>query len=208
LGTICYKVDGKATYALEGSIFVAGAVVQWLRDNLKMIKSAKETEQIVNSLEHNSDVFLVPAFTGLGCPYWDADARGALYGITRDTGKNEITRAAIESVAYQTRDLFKAMSEDGISPQNLRVDGGMTNNNWLMQFLANILKINVEKPKITETTALGAAMMAAYTDGKFSSLEELSKLWSSDKTFKSKMNDNDRNILLGKWDYYVSKTLT
>jgi len=208
LGTICYKVDGKATYALEGSIFVAGAVVQWLRDNLKMIKSAKETEQIVNSLEHNSDVFLVPAFTGLGCPYWDADARGALYGITRDTGKNEITRAAIESVAYQTRDLFKAMSEDGISPQNLRVDGGMTNNNWLMQFLANILKINVEKPKITETTALGAAMMAAYTDGKFSSLEELSKLWSSDRTFKSKMNDNDRNILLGKWDYYVSKTLT
>ena len=208
LGTICYKVDGKATYALEGSIFVAGAVVQWLRDNLKMIKSAKETEQIVNSLEHNSDVFLVPAFTGLGCPYWDADARGALYGITRDTGKNEITRAAIESVAYQTRDLFKAMSEDGISPQNLRVDGGMTNNNWLMQFLANILKINVEKPKITETTALGAAMMAAYTDGKFSSLEELSKLWSSDKTFKSKMNDNDRDILLGKWDYYVSKTLT
>ena len=173
-----------------------------------MIKSAKETEQIVNSLEHNSDVFLVPAFTGLGCPYWDADARGALYGITRDTGKNEITRAAIESVAYQTRDLFKAMSEDGISPQNLRVDGGMTNNNWLMQFLANILKINVEKPKITETTALGAAMMAAYTDGKFSSLEELSKLWSSDKTFKSKMNDNDRDILLGKWDYYVSKTLT
>ena len=208
MGTICYKVDGKATYALEGSIFVAGAVVQWLGDNLKIIKSAEETEQIVNSLEHNSDVFLVPAFTGLGCPYWDAGARGALYGITRDTGKNEITRAAIESVAYQTRDLFKAMSEDGISPQNLRVDGGMTNNKWLMQFLADILKINVEKPKVTETTALGAAMMAAYTDGKFSSLEELSKLWSSDKTFNSKMNDSKRNSLLGKWDYYVSKTLT
>ncbi len=208
LGTICYKIDGKATYALEGSIFVAGAVVQWLRDNLKILKSAEETEQIVNSLEHNSDVFLVPAFTGLGCPYWDADARGALYGITRNTGKNEITRAAIESVAYQTRDLFKAMSEDGISPQNLRVDGGMTNNNWLMQFLADILKINVEKPKVTETTALGAAMMAAYTDGKFSSLEELSKLWSSDKTFNSKMTDIKRNSLLGKWDYYVSKTLT
>ena len=208
LGTICYKVDGKATYALEGSIFVAGAVVQWLRDSLKIIKSAEETEQIINSLEHNADVFLVPAFTGLGCPYWDADARGALYGITRDTGKNEITRAAIESVAYQTRDLFKAMTEDGISPQHLRVDGGMTNNSWFMQFLADILKINVEKPKITETTALGAAMMAAYTDGKFSSLEELSKLWSSDKTFNSKMTSSKRNSLLGKWDYYISKTLT
>ena len=208
LGTICYKIDGKATYALEGSIFVAGAVVQWLRDNLKILNSAEETEQIVNSMDHNSDVFLVPAFTGLGCPYWDADARGALYGITRDTGKNEITRAAIESVAYQTRDLFKAMSEDGISPQNLRVDGGMTNNNWLMQFLADILKITVEKPKVTETTALGAAMMAAYTDGKFSSLEELSKLWSSEKTFNVKMTDIKRNSLLEKWDYYVSKTLT
>ena len=159
-------------------------------------------------MDHNSDVFLVPAFTGLGCPYWDANARGALYGITRNTGKNEITRAAIESVAYQTRDLFKAMSEDGISPQILRVDGGMTNNNWLMQFLADILKITVEKPKVTETTALGAAMMAAYTDGKFSSLEELSKLWSSDKTFNVKMTDIKRNSLLEKWDYYVSKTLT
>ena len=208
LGTICYKVDGKATYALEGSIFVAGAVVQWLRDNLKLIENAEETQEIVASMDNNSDVFLVPAFTGLGCPYWDPDARGALYGITRDTGKKEIIRAAIESVAYQTRDLFKAMSEDGISPKNLKVDGGMTNNDWLMQFLANILNINVERPRITETTAFGAAMMAAYTDGKYSSLEELSKLWKPDKTYKPKMDKNSRDSLLKKWDYYVSKTLS
>ena len=208
LSTICYKINGEPTYALEGSIFIAGAVVQWLRDSLKIIKSAKETEEITNSLKNNSDVFLVPAFTGLGCPYWDADARGALYGITRDTGKKEITRAAIESVAYQTRDLFKAMLEDGIAPQNLRVDGGMTDNKWLMQFLADILNINVEKPKITETTAMGAAMMAAFTDGKFSSIEELTKLWLPDKSFYPKMNDNERKILLEKWDYYVAKTIT
>ena len=208
LGTICYMIDGKATYALEGSIFVAGAVVQWLRDNLNIINDARETQEIVETMKDNSDVYLVPAFTGLGCPYWDPDARGALYGITRDTGKNEITRAAIESVAYQTRDLFKAMSEDGIVPSNLKVDGGMTGNDWLMQFLANILNITVNRPKITETTALGAAMMAAYTDGKYSTLEELSQLWSSEKTYISDMNDDNRNNLLQKWDYYISKTLT
>jgi len=208
LGTICYMIDGKATYALEGSIFVAGAVVQWLRDNLNIINDARETQEIVETMKDNSDVYLVPAFTGLGCPYWDPDARGALYGITRDTGKNEITRAAIESVAYQTRDLFKAMSEDGIVPSNLKVDGGMTGNDWLMQFLANILNIKVNRPKITETTALGAAMMAAYTDGKYSTLEELSQLWSSEKTYISDMNDDNRNNLLQKWDYYISKTLT
>tara|TARA_B100001996_G_scaffold375227_1_gene354888 strand:- start:101 stop:1576 length:1476 start_codon:yes stop_codon:yes gene_type:complete len=208
LGTICYMIDGKATYALEGSIFVAGAVVQWLRDNLNIINDARETQEIVETMKDNSDVYLVPAFTGLGCPYWDPDARGALYGITRDTGKNEITRAAIESVAYQTRDLFKAMSEDGIVPSNLKVDGGMTGNDWLMQFLANILNIKVNRPKITETTALGAAMMAAYTDGKYSTLEELSQLWNSEKTYISDMNDDNRNNLLQKWDYYISKTLT
>ena len=201
-------IDGKATYALEGSIFVAGAVVQWLRDNLNIINDARETQEIVETMKDNSDVYLVPAFTGLGCPYWDPDARGALYGITRDTGKNEITRAAIESVAYQTRDLFKAMSEDGIVPSNLKVDGGMTGNDWLMQFLANILNIKVNIPKITETTALGAAMMAAYTDGKYSTLEELSQLWSSEKTYVSDMSDDNRNNLLQKWDYYISKTLT
>ena len=208
LGTICYMIDGKATYALEGSIFVAGAVVQWLRDNLNIINDARETQEIVETMKDNSDVYLVPAFTGLGCPYWDPDVRGALYGITRDTGKNEITRAAIESVAYQTRDLFKAMSEDGITPSNLKVDGGMTGNDWLMQFLANILNIKVNRPKITETTALGAAMMAAYTDGKYSTLEELSQLWRSEKTYISDMNDDNRNNLLQKWDYYISKTLT
>ena len=208
LGTICYKVDGKATYALEGSIFIAGAVVQWLRDSLNIIKNANETQGIVESMDSNSNVFLVPAFTGLGCPYWDADARGALYGITRDTGKNELTRAAIESVAYQTRDLFKAMSEDGIDPSTLKVDGGMTENDWLMQFLADILNINVDKPKVTETTALGVAMMAAYSDGKYSSLYEVSKLWMPDKSYTPSMDKNIRNNLLKKWDYYVSKTLT
>ena len=208
LGTICYKINGEVTYALEGSIFIAGAVVQWLRDSLKIIETASQTEDIIEKIQSNSGVYLVPAFTGLGCPYWDPDARGSIYGITRDTGKNEITRAAIESVAYQTRDLFKAMSEDGISPKMLRVDGGMTDNGWFMQFLSNILDISVEVPKITETTALGAAMMAMLTDGKYSTLEELSNLWSSNKSYIPKIDKSERDNLLKKWDYYVNKTLT
>ena len=208
LGTICYKINGEVTYALEGSIFIAGAVVQWLRDSLKIIETASQTEDIIEKMQSNSGVYLVPAFTGLGCPYWDPDARGAIYGITRDTGKNEITRAAIESVAYQTRDLFKAMSEDGISPKMLRVDGGMTDNDWLMQFLSNILDISVEVPKITETTALGVAMMAALTDGKYSTLEEISNLWSSNKSYIPKIDKSERDNLLKNWDYYVNKTLT
>ena len=208
LGTICYKINGEVTYALEGSIFIAGAVVQWLRDSLKIIETASQTEDIIEKMQSNSGVYLVPAFTGLGCPYWDPDARGAIYGITRDTGKNEITRAAIESVAYQTRDLFKAMSEDGISPKMLRVDGGMTDNDWLMQFLSNILDISVEVPKITETTALGVAMMAALTDGKYSTLEELSNLWSSNKSYFPKIDKSERDNLLKNWDCYVNKTLT
>ena len=208
LGTICYKINGEVTYALEGSIFIAGAVVQWLRDSLKIIETASQTEDIIEKMQSNSGVYLVPAFTGLGCPYWDPDARGAIYGITRDTGKNEITRAAIESVAYQTRDLFKAMSEDGISPKMLRVDGGMTDNSWLMQFLSNILDISVEVPKITETTALGVAMMAALTDGKYSTLEELSNLWSSNKSYIPKIDKSERDNLLKNWDYYINKTLT
>ena len=208
LGTICYKINGEVTYALEGSIFIAGAVVQWLRDSLKIIETASQTEDIIEKMQSNSGVYLVPAFTGLGCPYWDPDARGSIYGITRDTGKNEITRAAIESVAYQTRDLFKAMSEDGISPKMLRVDGGMTDNSWLMQFLSNILDISVEVPKITETTALGVAMMAALTDGKYSTLEELSNLWSSNKSYIPKIDKSERDNLLKNWDYYVNKTLT
>ena len=208
LGTICYKINGEVTYALEGSIFIAGAVVQWLRDSLKIIETASQTEDIIEKMQSNSGVYLVPAFTGLGCPYWDPDARGAIYGITRDTGKNEITRAAIESVAYQTRDLFKAMSEDGISPKMLRVDGGMTDNSWLMQFLSNILDISVEVPKITETTALGVAMMAALTDGKYSTLEEISNLWSSNKSYIPKIDKSERDNLLKNWDYYVNKTLT
>ena len=208
LGTICYKINGEVTYALEGSIFIAGAVVQWLRDSLKIIETASQTEDIIENIQSNSGIYLVPAFTGLGCPYWDPDAKGAIYGITRDTGKNEITRAAIESVAYQTRDLFKAMSEDGISPKMLRVDGGMTDNGWLMQFLSNILDISVEVPKITETTALGVAMMAALTDGKYSTLEELSNLWSSNKSYIPKIDKSERDNLLKNWDYYVNKTLT
>ncbi len=208
LGTICYKINGEVTYALEGSIFIAGAVVQWLRDSLKIIETASQTEDIIEKMQSNSGVYLVPAFTGLGCPYWDPDARGAIYGITRDTGKNEITRAAIESVAYQTRDLFKAMSEDGISPKMLRVDGGMTDNSWLMQFLSNILDISVEVPKITETTALGVAMIAALTDGKYSTLEEISNLWSSNKSYIPKIDKSERDNLLKNWDYYVNKTLT
>ena len=208
LGTICYKINNKPTYALEGSIFISGAVIQWLRDGLKIINSAQETEKISQSLESNDGVYLVPAFTGFGCPYWDPDARGAIYGISRDTGPKQFIRAALESVAYQTRDLFKAMSEDGIEPKNIRVDGGMTVNNWLMQFLSDVLNVEIQRPKITETTALGVAMMAALTDNRFSSLEEIATCWKLDKKFTPSMKDTVRKDLLSKWDYYVSKTLT
>jgi glycerol kinase len=193
LTTIAYRIKGKTTYAMEGSIFIAGAGVQWLRDKMKFIKKAYETEKIIKSMKDNNGIYLVPAFTGLGAPYWDANARGVLSGLTRDTGPKEIIRATIESVAYQTYDLFEAMKHDGLKPKLVKVDGGMVMNNWFSQFLSDVIDIKVLRPKVQETTALGAAFMAGLHIGVYKSLKDISKNWHLDKSFKPKINSKIRN---------------
>tara|TARA_B110000438_G_scaffold172086_1_gene164483 strand:- start:865 stop:2346 length:1482 start_codon:yes stop_codon:yes gene_type:complete len=208
LTTIAYRINGKTTYAMEGSIFIAGAGVQWLRDKMKFFKKAPETEKIVKSLKDNADVYLVPAFTGLGAPYWNANARGLICGLTRDTGPKQIVRAIIESVAYQTHDLFEAMKHDGLRPRLVKVDGGMVMNNWFSQFLCDIIKVGVLRPKVQETTALGAAFMAGLQIGVYKSLSDISKKWSLDKKFIPKMKNKNRNALLKGWSKAISKTLT
>ena len=208
LSTICYKINNETTYALEGSIFIAGAVVQWLRDNMKFITKASETENISSKMLGNNGIYLVPAFTGLGAPWWDPNARGSIFGIKRETSPNDIIRASLESVAYQTNDLFNAMEKDGIKPNLLNVDGGMSENNWLMQFLANILNINVQRPKILETTALGASMLAALMDGHFSNLSDISNNWSLDRTFTPNIENKKRKELLYNWNLAVNKTIS
>jgi len=208
LTTIAYRIKGKTTYAMEGSIFIAGAGVQWLRDKLNFFKKASETENIVKSLKDNKGVYLVPAFTGLGAPYWDANARGVLSGLTRDTGPKEIIRATIESVAYQTYDLFEAMKHDGLRPRLVKVDGGMVMNNWFSQFLSNVVDIKVLRPKVQETTALGAAFMAGLQIGVYKSLKDISKNWRLDKNFTPKINSKERNNLVKGWSAAIKKTLT
>ena len=207
LTTICYRLNGKTTYALEGSIFVAGAAVQWLRDKLRLISSAAETEKIVKLTKNNGGLYLVPAFTGLGAPYWKPESRGVLCGLTRDTSRKEIVRAVLESVAYQSYDLFKAMNNDGLKPNIVKVDGGMIKNNWFSQFLADIIDVTVIKPKVNETTALGAAFMAGLKIGVYKSLTDIAKNWKVDKKFKSKINKLDRNLLLKGWRQAIRKTL-
>jgi len=207
LTTIAYRLNGKTTYAIEGSIFNAGTAVQWLRDGLGIIKSASETEAIASGLDGNKGVYMVPAFTGLGAPYWDAEARGALYGITRDTGCAEIVRATLESVCYQTNDLFKAMAEDGVKPSILRVDGGMVNNDWLVQQLSDTINLRVQRPVVTETTALGAAYLAGLQTGVFKSLSDLASHWQREADFQPKMDSMERNILLEAWKKAVERTL-
>ena len=206
LTTVGYRLNGDTTYAIEGSIFVAGAAVQWLRDGLGIISSASVTEALVSKLGSNNGVYMVPAFTGLGAPHWDPDARGAIFGLTRDTGVAEIVRAALEAVCYQTSDLLEAMAQDGISPTGLRVDGGMVNNNWLCNFLADILNVSVERPIETETTALGAAYLAGLQCGMFSSLEELQSKWQAEKVFSPKMKPVDRTQLIHGWRAAVNRT--
>jgi len=207
LTTIGYRLNGKTTYALEGSIFIAGAGVQWLRDRMKFVKKAPETEKIIKSLKDNAGIYLVPAFTGLGAPYWNANARGILSGITRDTGPKEIVRAIIESVAYQTYDLFEAMKHDGLRPKLVKVDGGMVMNNWFSQFLADIINVKVLRPKVHETTALGAAFMAGLKIGVYKSLKDISKQWSLDKKFSPKINNNFRKKLIRGWNTAIKRTL-
>lgn len=187
LTTVGYRLNGEVTYALEGSIFVAGAAVQWLRDGLKLVSKASETEAIAEKTGDAGGVYLVPAFTGLGAPYWDADARGALLGLTRDTGIDEIVTATLQSVCYQTRDLLSAMANDGMSTTRLRVDGGMVENNWVAQSLADTLQIKVDRPVVTETTALGACYLAGLQVGLFSSLDDLRDKWQLDSEFTPKL---------------------
>ena len=208
LTTIAYRIKGKTTYAMEGSIFIAGAGVQWLRDRMKFFKKASETEKLVKSLKDNNNIYLVPAFTGLGAPHWDANARGVLTGITRDTNPREIVRATIEAVAYQTYDLFEAMKHDGLRPKIVKVDGGMVMNNWFSQFLSDIVNVKVLRPNVQETTAAGAAFMAGLQIGVYKSLKDISKIWHLDKKFSPSMNNKSRNQLLKGWSSAIKKTLT
>ncbi|UAW97312.1 glycerol kinase GlpK [Halopseudomonas nanhaiensis] len=200
LTTVAYRLDGKATYALEGSIFVAGAAIQWLRDGLKLIQHAGETEALAEQTGEQCGVYLVPAFTGLGAPYWDPKARGAIFGLTRDTGIGEIVTAGLQSVCFQTRDLLDAMTSDGgNSTAALRVDGGMVVNNWVVQSLANILGVQVDRPRITETTALGVAYLAGLQIGLFDSLEAITQRWERERTFDPVMPEAKREALYQGW---------
>ena len=207
LTTICYRLNGKSTYALEGSIFIAGAGVQWIRDKMKLIQKASETEKVIKSLKSNSGVYLVPAFVGLGAPHWDSKARGVLSGLTRDTGPKEIIRAIIESTAYQSYDLFNAMKKDGLNPKVIKIDGGMVNNNWFSQFLADILNIKVYRSQTEETTALGAAFMAGLQIGVFKSLNDISKKWKLNRKFIPKIKNSERLNLLKGWSRAIRRTL-
>ena len=207
LTTICYRLNGKTTYALEGSIFIAGAGVQWLRDKIKIIKNASETEKIVKKLKSNNGVYLVPAFTGLGAPYWNPNSRGIICGLTRDTSQNEIIRATLESVAYQSYDLFNAMKKDGLKPNLIKVDGGMVKNKWFSQFLSNVINTKVIRPKVQETTALGAAFMAGLKIGVYKSLSDISKNWKIDQKFIPKISKRSRTNLLKGWEQAIRKTL-
>ena len=207
LTTICYRLNGKSTYALEGSIFIAGAAIQWIRDKIKLIKKAEDTEKIAKSLKSNNGVFLVPAFVGLGAPYWNPKARGVLSGLTRDTGPAEIIRATLESSAYQTHDLFNAMKKDGLTPKNIKIDGGMVKNKWFCQFLSDILNLRIYRSQINETTALGAAFMAGLKIGVYKSLNEIKKKWKVKKTFIPKLNNSHRKKLINQWIKSVKKAL-
>ena len=205
--TICYRINNKTTYALEGSIFIAGAGVQWLRDKIRLIDNAYETEKIAKSKKNSKGVYVVPAFTGLGAPYWNSKSRGLITGLTRDSDWRDLVRATIESVAYQTSDLFLSMRKDGLNPKSVKVDGGMVSNNWFVQFLSEILKIKITRSKINETTALGAAYMAGYQNGIYRSLSDIKQNWKKDRDFKPKFNKSYRNKLLQGWQQAIKKTL-
>lgn len=205
LTTVGYRLNGEVTYALEGSIFVAGAAVQWLRDGLKLVEKASDTEAIAEKTHDAGGVYLVPAFTGLGAPYWDADARGAILGLTRDTGINEIVTATLQSVCYQTRDLLNAMSNDGISTTRLRVDGGMVENNWVAQNLADTLQISVDRPVVTETTALGACYLAGLQVGLFNSLDDLRDKWQLDQEFSPNIEPKEAEHRYLGWQAAVAR---
>jgi glycerol kinase len=210
LTTIAYQLNGKPAYALEGSIFIAGAAVQWLRDGLHLIDNAADTGALADKADPNQDVYLVPAFTGLGAPYWDPDCRGAMFGLTRNTGRAEFARAALEAVCYQTRDLLEAMQRDWGAARAtvLRVDGGMVASDWTMQRLADILNAPVDRPAILETTALGSAYLAGMQAGFYPALETFATKWSLERRFKPQMKQEERERKYSGWRDAVSRTLT
>lgn len=210
LTTIAYQLDGKPTYALEGSIFIAGAVVQWLRDGLKIIRDAKETQPLADNADAGQDVVLVPAFTGLGAPYWNAECRGAIYGLTRGSGPEELARAALESVGFQTRDLLEAMHADWPNAEDaaLRVDGGMSASDWAMQFLSDILDAPVDRPEVLETTALGAAWLAGQRAGIYPAMDEFAATWALERKFEPNMDEDTRAKRYARWDRAVQATLS
>ena len=211
LGTIAYQFDGKPTYALEGSIFIAGAVVQWLRDGLKIIREAKETQPLAETADQTQELYLVPAFTGLGAPYWDAESRGAIYGLTRNSGPAEFARAALESVGFQTRDLLEAMKSDWHGAEDsgvLRVDGGMSASDWSMQFLSDIIGAPVDRPDVLETTALGVAWLAGMKAGVYPDQAGFAKNWALDQRFEPQMDEATRDRRYAGWKDAISRTLT
>ncbi|MFB0935353.1 MAG: FGGY-family carbohydrate kinase, partial [Propionivibrio sp.] len=207
LTTIAWGVDGKVDYALEGSIFVAGAAVQWLRDELKLVDNAAQSEELATSVPDTNGVYVVPAFVGLGAPYWDMYARGAIVGLTRGANRNHIVRATLESIAYQTRDVLQAMQDDsGITLKALKVDGGAVANNFLMQFQSDILGVPVDRPLVTETTAMGAAFLAGLAVGFWKDKAEIAAKWNVDRTFNPDMEPAARETRYKGWKKAVERS--
>ena len=209
LTTIAWGIDGKVNYALEGSIFIAGAIIQWLRDELRLIVDAADSEYFATKVDDTNGVYIVPAFVGLGAPYWDMYARGTIVGLTRGSNRNHITRAALESIAYQTRDVLEAMQEDsGIDLKELRVDGGAVANNFLMQFQSDILGVPVHRPKVIETTALGAAYLAGLAVGFWRDMDEISVKWNVDRVFSPEMDEEHKEKIYKGWKKAVGRSLS
>ena len=210
LTTVAYQIGGKRTYALEGSIFIAGAVVQWLRDGLRIIREASETQPLAEKADTGQDVVLVPAFTGLGAPYWEPESRGAIFGLTRNSGPEEFARAALESVGYQTRDLLEAMRVDSPNDSGgvLRVDGGMSVSDWTMQFLSNIIDAPVDRPEVKETTALGAAWLAGMIAGIYPDQKGFAESWKLERRFEPDMSDDERRRKYDLWKKAVAATIS
>lgn len=208
VSTIAWRIGGQCTYALEGSVFVAGAAIQWLRDELKVIERASETETIARSLKDNGGVYMVPTFTGLGAPYWDMYSRGLIIGLTRGTGRAHIVRAALESIAYQSADLVSAMVSDcGRQPTELRVDGGASANQFLMQFQSDVLGCKVVRPAVIETTALGAALLAGLAVGVWKDMDEIRRIWQMDISLTPQMNDEQREASMRGWHRALKRSM-
>ena len=205
LTTVASRIGGNVTYGLEGSVFVAGSALQWLRDELRIIDAAPDSERVAERTGVVDDVYVVPAFAGLGAPYWDPDARGAIVGLSRGSGRDQIVTATLQAVAYQTRDLVDAMTDDGISPSVIRVDGGMVANDWFLQFLADILDVRVERPANVESTVLGAAYLAAMQCGLLDNLQQATRLWRCDAVFEPRMSSDQRDALLSGWAAAVAR---